>query len=158
MLPLSDPVLEIVAAGGFVACAPVPLFPHAGAPVRTVFAGVEAAEVPHDQRLHQQHREGCDQGRPRPAGQPASAQAADHDSHRAAAPRWKVRLWLLRSQRRQEEVEVMWRVVVGGRRGGGAAAFWWCLEGGGGRRAGEDERGGEGQRHRAANAARIGDW
>lgn len=142
MLPLSDPVLEIVAAGGFVACAPVPLFPHAGAPVLPVFAGVEAAEVPHDQRLHQQHREGCDQGRPRPAGQPASAQAADHDSHRAAAaaaaaaaPRWKVRLWLLRSQRRQEEVEVMWWWGRGGgrRRGGGAAAFWWRLEGGGGR-------------------------
>lgn len=130
MLSLSDPVLEIIAAGGFVACAPVPLFPHAGAPVLTVFAGVEAAEVPHDQRLHQQHREGCDQGRPRPAGQPTSAQAADHDSHRAAAaaaaPRWKVRLWLLRSQRRQEEVEVMWRRwrVAGGRGEGGAAAFW----------------------------------
>ena len=77
-LPLPDPVLEIVAAGGFVARDPVPLLPHAGASVLPVFAGVEAAEVPHNQRLHQQHREGCYQGGPRPAGQPASTQAANH--------------------------------------------------------------------------------
>lgn len=77
-LPLLVPVLEIVAASGFVACDPVPLIPHVGAPVFPVFPGVEAAEVPHNQRLHQQHRKGCDQGGPRPAGQPASAQAANH--------------------------------------------------------------------------------
>lgn len=77
LLPL-DPVLEIVAASGFVARHPVPLLPHAGASVFPVFSGVQAAEVPHNQRLHQQHREGCDQGGPRPAGQPASTQAANH--------------------------------------------------------------------------------
>lgn len=78
MLPLPYPVLKIVAASGFVACDPVPLLPHVGAPVFSVFAGVEAAEVPHNQRLHQQHREGSYQGGPRPAGQPASTQAANH--------------------------------------------------------------------------------
>lgn len=72
-LPLVDPVLEI-AASGFV----VPLLPHVGASVFPVFAGVEAAEVPHNQRLHQQHREGSYQGGPRPAGQPASTHAANH--------------------------------------------------------------------------------
>lgn len=84
MPPLLDPVLEIVAAGGSAARHPVPLLPHAGAAVLPVFAGVEAAEVPHDQRLHQQHRERRDQGGPRPAGQPASTRGADHLSHRAA--------------------------------------------------------------------------
>lgn len=75
---LPDPVLEIVAASGFVTRDPVSLPPHAGASVFPVFTGVEAAEVPHNQRLHQQHREGCYQGGPRPAGQPASTQAANH--------------------------------------------------------------------------------
>lgn len=93
-LPLPDPVLEIVAAGGFVARDPVPLFPHAGASVLPVFSGVEAAEVPHNQRLHQQHREGCYQGGPRPAGQPASTQAANHlrtGLHGAGGPSVAVR-------------------------------------------------------------------
>lgn len=78
MLPLMEPVLQIVAASGFVAREPVPLFTHTGASVLPLFAGVKAAEVPHDERLHQQHRERCNQGGPRPSGQPASTQAADH--------------------------------------------------------------------------------
>lgn len=86
--PLLDPVLEIVAASGFVASDPVPLLPHVGASVFPVFAGVEAAEVPHDQRLYQQHREGCDQGGPRPAGQPASTRAANH-LRTGAARSWR---------------------------------------------------------------------
>lgn len=112
MLPLPNLVLEIVAACGFVACEPVPLLPHAGAPVFPVFAGVKAAEVPHNQRLQQQHREGYDQGGPRPAGQPARTQAADHVSHRVAARSW--RSVCGSAQRRQEGVEVMVGGGVGG--------------------------------------------
>lgn len=88
MLPPLLPVLEIVAASGSAARDPVPLLPPVGAPVSPVFAGVEAAEVPHDQRLHQQHREGCDQGGARAAGQPASAPAADH-LRTGAARSWR---------------------------------------------------------------------
>lgn len=80
-LPL-DAALEIVAAGGFVVARdPVPLLPHAagaGACLLSFLGRVEGAEVPHDQSLHQQHREGCDQGGARAAGQPACARAADH--------------------------------------------------------------------------------
>lgn len=144
LLLLPDPVLEIVAASGFVACDPVPLPPYAGASVFPVFAGVEAAEVPHNQCLHQQHREGCYQGGPRPAGQPASTQAANH-LRTGAARSWKDRLWLCCAARREEGVE-----VEGGRGGGG---------GGGGREGGreaelyggggeEERRQGEAQGHR----------
>lgn len=78
MLPLLVPVLEIVAASGFVARDPVPLLPHVWPSVFSFFPGVEGAEVPHNQRLHQQHREGSYERGPRPSGQPASTQAADH--------------------------------------------------------------------------------
>ncbi|MEQ2287440.1 hypothetical protein AMECASPLE_012585 [Ameca splendens] len=78
LAPLLDSALEIVAAGGSAAGDAVPLLPHAGACVFSLFAGVEGAEVPHNESLHQKHREGCDQSGPRPAGQPASTGAADH--------------------------------------------------------------------------------
>lgn len=76
-LPL-DSALEMVAASGFVARDPVPLPPHAGARALLVLPGVQGAEVPHDQSLHQQHRERRDQRGPGPAGQPARTRAADH--------------------------------------------------------------------------------
>lgn len=88
LLLLLESVLEIVAASGFVARHPVPLLPRGGASVLPLFAGVEAAEVPHYQRLDQQHREGDYQGGPRPAGQPASAHAADH-LRTVAHGRWR---------------------------------------------------------------------
>lgn len=140
LLPL-NPLLEIVAASGFVARDPVPLLSHVGAAVLSVFAGVEAAEVPHDQRLHQQHGEGCDQGGPRPAGQPASAQAANH----LRTGLWSggpSALWLC-AARREEGVEVAGgggreRGRVGGRREAE-------LYGGGGE---EERRPGETQGHR----------
>lgn len=85
--------LEILAAGGSAARHPVPLLSHAGACVFSLFAGVEGAEVPHNEGLHQQHGEGCDQGGPRPTGQLASTGAADH----VRTPRCtelEERLWL----------------------------------------------------------------
>ncbi|TNN44396.1 hypothetical protein EYF80_045389 [Liparis tanakae] len=143
LLLLDPPVLEIVAAsgggggGGFVARDPVPLLPHAGASVLPVFAGVEAAEVPHDQRLDQQHREGHYQGGPGPAGQPASAQAANHHfAPRACAELEERRLC---AARREEGVE-----VEGGGGGEGEGG-----EGGGG-------GGGEAEQRRAGETSRRG--
>ena len=90
MLPLlpRHPLLCREPVPGSAREAPVSPLAQTGPPSSgglTLLAGVQAAEVPNDQRLHEQHGEGGDQRGPRAAGQPASARAAEQHPRAGAA-------------------------------------------------------------------------
>ncbi len=100
MLSLEAALLRLTV--GWYWTDPVPLL---SAVVFSLFSGVQTAEVPHDERLDQQHRQRGDQRWPRPASQLTGAQTAVHLHPEAARCLCRAPTIRFEAQRRERSVE-----------------------------------------------------